>query len=255
MLNIFKKFHSEEKQKIIIFAGAGLSQESGLDTFRGNNGLWNNHNIDEVCNFKTFLENKEMVFEFYNERKKDILKVSPNHAHFGIAKIQKKYGDENVHVFTSNIDNLLEKAGCQNVCHVHGDIHHMQCLSCEHNWFIGDNPYNIQDKCPKCHYENIKPAIVFFHEKAPKYHDLYEYFQKSSVIKKGNLVPHIKLIIGTSFKVIKPEAFFIRRGKTILLDKFPNIEGIENDFTKILPQSATQGIDEVINTIEQWYLS
>lgn len=256
MLSFLQNFFnpkSLKKQKILIFCGAGISAESGLNTFRDSNGLWNQYDIDEVCNLKTFHNNKSKVFEFYNERKKEILKTNFNQAHKDIADIQQIYGIENVHIFTSNIDNLLEKAGCENVCHVHGDIHTMKCLDCNNDWNIGDAPYDINDVCPQCSSNNIKPNIIFFNEVAEKYKILNSEFESSGEIIGKEIVPNLKLLIGSSFNVLPISVFRVNRGETILVDPNPNIGGYEREFTKLIIANAVQGVAEAKLLIEKFY--
>lgn len=241
------------KQKILIFCGAGLSAESGLSTFRDSNGLWNNHNVLEVCNLKTFEKNKKMVFEFYNARKLEIIDAIPNIAHKTIANIQSKYGIENVHIFTSNIDDLLEKAGCKNVVHVHGDCNHMQCLECEHIWNIGSAPYDNNGICPECESHNIKPNIIFFNEEAPKYKQLTQAFESSGEIIHDAIVPNIKLFVGTSFKVLPTYIFYPKRGKSILVDLHPTKQMLEC-FEQTISKPATEGVTEAAEIIHKWYV-
>jgi NAD-dependent deacetylase len=254
MLDFFNKFLSKKpKQKILIFCGAGISAESGLNTFRDKGGLWTQYNVDEVCNLKTFQKNRDKVFEFHNLIKTEILKTLPNKAHKDLANIQNKYGVDNVHIFTSNIDNLLEKAGCKNVCHVHGDIHSMKCLDCNQQWDIGNNLYTIDEKCPKCSSKNTKPNIIFFNEHAEKYYILNKHFESSGEIINKQIVPNIKLIVGTSFNVIPVHVFRVNRGESILVDPNPNIAGYERDFKKIIRSNAVEGVNEAKKLIEQLY--
>jgi len=254
MLNFLKNIlGSKSKKKIIIFCGAGISAESGLNTFRDKDGLWTKYNIDEVCNLKTFQKNKEKVFEFHNLVKTEILKAKFNQAHKDLADIQKQYGIENVHIFTSNIDNLLEQAGCKNVIHVHGDIHGMKCLDCTEQWNIGENPYVVDDFCPKCLSKNTKPDIIFFNEQAEQYHILNKYFESSGEIINKQIVPNIKLLVGTSFNVLPVHVFRINRGETILVDPNPNIAGYERDFKKIIRKNAVEGIAEAKEIIRLLY--
>lgn len=242
----------KEKQKILFFCGAGLSQESGLSTFRDANGIWEEHSIDEVCNFKTYRANRDKIFKFYNDRKKQILLANPNEAHKKIAEIQKKYGKENVLIFTSNIDNLLDKAGCENVVHVHGNISDMQCTDCGHTWSIGDLAYNIDENCPKCSSLWTKPGIVFFHEHAPKYKDLHTAFELGGPVVNDEIINNIRVVIGTSFQVITPNIFQLHRGNSIVVDKnFPQLG--DQECSEIIIKPATQGMLEVDKIIAKWY--
>jgi NAD-dependent deacetylase len=194
--------------KLLIFSGAGISAESGLSTFRDVDGLWKRYNIDEVCNFINFKKHKEddekrtVLFKFYNDVKKAILKAEPNEAHYQVAKWQKKYGTERVIITTANIDNLFEKAGCENVIHVHGEIFNMHCAACQNKWYIGESEYkNV--RCNKCNSRLTKPNIVFFHEQAPEYEKLQYYFHP-----KRRQEDDILLYIGSSMSVIHPTTLF-----------------------------------------------
>lgn len=191
--------------RILIFAGAGISAESGLATFRDSGGIWDQFDVNEVCNIHSFKKAKEdqikraKIFEFYNLVKKEILKAEPNEAHKQIAKWQKKYGKDRVIITTANIDNLFEKAGCEDVIHVHGEIFNMHCFACSHTWEIGNNEYNHTERCPKCHSRLTKPNVVFFGEMAPLYEKLAYHFH----IKRMQS-DDIILYIGSSMSVIPP---------------------------------------------------
>lgn len=247
-------FGKKPKQKILIFCGAGVSAESGLNTFRDKGGLWTKYDVDEVCNLKTFANNKQKVFDFHNLVKAEILKANFNQAHKDIADIQQKYGVENVHIFTSNIDDLLEKAGCKNVFHVHGDIHGMKCLDCTEQWNIGSNPYVVDDLCPRCLSKNTKPDIIFFNEQAEQYKILNQYFESSGEIINKQIIPNIKLLIGTSFNVIPVHVFRVNRGESIVVDPNPNIAGYEREFKKIIRKNAVEGVSEAKEFIKNLYL-
>ena len=157
--------------KIVIFSGAGLSADSGLGVFRGSNGLWNNYDINKVCNINTWEENYNLVHEFYSKRRKEYLNAVPNSMHKMIANLQNEYGAERVIVITQNIDNLLEKAGCTNVQHLHGFINFIHCTNCGKEYYIEDD--FVSKKCDRCGCTHFKPSIVFFGEAAPEYEKMY----------------------------------------------------------------------------------
>lgn len=194
--------------KLLIFSGAGISAESGLSTFRDPGGLWKKYNIDEVCNFINFRKYKNdkdkrmNMFQFYNDVKKTILKAEPNEAHYQVAQWQKQYGADRVVVTTANIDNLFEKAGCEKVTHVHGEIFHMHCAACKHTWYIGEAEYE-DVPCPHCHSRLTKPNIVFFYEQAPEYDTLHYHFNP-----KRRQADDILLYVGSSMSVIHPTILF-----------------------------------------------
>lgn len=112
------------KKTIVIFSGAGLSAESGIPTFRDSNGLWENHRVEDVASQDGWIANKELVLNFYRERYIGVKKCSPNEAHLAIASLQEKYDVINI---TQNIDDMLERAGCTNVIHLHGSINKKKC--------------------------------------------------------------------------------------------------------------------------------
>lgn len=210
--------------RLLIFTGAGISAESGLSTFRDSEGLWTKYDIDEVCNYINFRKYKEdtekrkNMFDFYNQVKKSILKAEPNAAHYQVAKWQKEYGSDRVIIMTANIDNLFEKAGCEDVIHVHGDIFNMQCAACKHIWNIGEDEYE-DVRCPHCNSRLTKPHIVFFCEDAPEYEKMNYHFHT-----KRRHANDILLYVGSSMSVIHPSRLFgegknAQLGKKILVNK------------------------------------
>lgn len=106
-------------KKVMILSGAGLSAESGLKTFRDSGGLWEEYDVMEICSARGFKANRQKVLDFYNKRRAQLKECEPNEAHKIIARIKEKYGDK-VAVLTQNVDDLLERAGCANVVHLHG---------------------------------------------------------------------------------------------------------------------------------------
>ena len=150
-------------KNIVILTGAGISAESGLATFRASNGLWNNHKVEDVATIEAFERNPAYVHEFYNELKKELVKAKPNKAHLAITRLQKEY-DANISVVTQNVDTLHEKAGNQNIHHIHGQINQAVCLNCGRILeTFGD--VDTETVCPHCHIAGMmKPNIVFFGE-------------------------------------------------------------------------------------------
>ncbi len=171
------------KKTVVVFSGAGLSAESGIPTFRASDGLWENHRIEDVASPQGWMRNPELVLSFYNERYKKIDEVKPNPAHIAIAKLQEKYHVVNI---TQNIDNLLERAGCNEIWHLHGSV---ETIKCEHHIDISTGISNYyycdykttrkglltkNDKCPKCGGQ-MRPDIVWFGEAVDM---RYEYLQE-----------------------------------------------------------------------------
>lgn len=240
--------------KIFIFAGAGISQESGLATFRDNGGLWEQFDVNKICNFRQFLIDcdssdggRQQMFDFYNMRKREIINAQPNAAHFKIAEWQDRYGTDRVKIVTSNIDDLFERAGCSEVVHVHGETEHMFCASCGHTWFIGSEPFDSNATCPECGSDITKPNVVFFGESAPEYatmHDVFDYRKR----KNDDML----FYVGSSMNVVHPERVFQRTwdyqptpGFKILVDKNANELAVACPiFDLVIEDSATSAFSQ-----------
>lgn len=110
---------SATKPRLVVLTGAGMSVESGIPTFRGTNGLWENHRVEDVATPEAWARNPDQVLRFYNERRRKMLDCEPNDGHHGLVRLQKRF---DVRIITQNIDNLHERAGSQNVLHLHGEL-------------------------------------------------------------------------------------------------------------------------------------
>jgi len=242
---------------ILIFTGAGLSAESGISTFRDNHdGLWTKYDPMQVANIATFRKNRELVFDFYNERRLLLKDTKPNAAHLGIAELQRKYGRDRVKVFTQNIDDLLEQAGCEDVVHVHGKFKDMQCLNCGTIWDIGYTSWSKDQPCPHCDFgvrddaTSVKPGVVFFGEQAPMYPLLHKTFKNS---RKDIIV-----VIGTSGDVINlrnivGNRYSINRSFTVLNNKEYDKTSFINyhDFDEMVFEPASTAIVKIAQIIER----
>lgn len=114
-------------KRIVILTGAGISSESGLKTFRDNNGLWEGHRVEEVATPEAFAANPELVHEFYNLRRLQLNEVQPNRAHEALAEFESRHDSDFV-IVTQNVDDLHERAGSKNVIHMHGELRKVRCL-------------------------------------------------------------------------------------------------------------------------------
>jgi NAD-dependent deacetylase len=155
--------------KVIVLTGAGISAESGLKTFRDNNGLWEDHAIQEVATPEGFESNPELVYRFYNQRRAQLLSldVKPNKAHLALAQLEEVLGDNFV-LITQNVDNLHQRAGSKNVLHMHGSLLSAKCL---HSGKSVEALTNIDQtsRCSCCQPNHMmRPDIVWFGE-MPKY--------------------------------------------------------------------------------------
>lgn len=150
-------------KRITFLTGAGISAESGLATFRSENGLWNNHRVEDVATIEAYYKNPDYVHDFYNNMKPELWNAKPNKGHLAITKLQQEYPAE-VNIITQNIDTLHEKAKSKNIYHIHGQINQAVCMNCGHiieTW--GD--VTSETVCEQCGVmATMKPNIVFFGE-------------------------------------------------------------------------------------------
>lgn len=210
----------EKIQNIVILTGAGISAESGLATFRGADGLWDNYRVEDVASIGGFARNPELVHTFYNGLSLKIKEALPNAAHLAITKFQKERSDLKIDVVTQNVDLLHEKAGNQNIYHIHGRIDECVCLHCGHiHKRNGD--FRFEDCCEKCGQKNVlKPNIVFFGE-MPMFMDEVEKMLKSC---------DLFIAVGTS-GVVYPAAGFVQTAKYFGAETYLfNLDGAENNF-------------------------
>ena len=175
------------REKVVVFTGAGVSAESGIQTFRDANGLWHNHNVQDICSLDGWHRNPEMVLNFYNQRRADVKKATPNKAHEAIASLQEKY---EVVVVTQNIDDLHERAGSETVLHVHGEV--TKARSSEDETLIYDISYEPIELGHTCSLgSQLRPHIVWFGEAVNHIQEAYEHFLDADKV----------LVVGTSLQV------------------------------------------------------
>lgn len=181
--------------KIVFLTGAGISAPSGLNTFRKTAGshepLWDKHRIQDVAMLKGFIENPTRVHDFYNQRRLEINAASPNDAHKAIANLQNHH---EVLVATQNIDNLHERAGSENVIHIHGKYNTFKCLSCSHK-FIHNTTWTISNSCQQCGalFDRVRPDIVWYEESV----NLKEFYGVEDAVSEADIFVQV----GTSAKI------------------------------------------------------
>ena len=153
------------KKKLVVLTGAGMSAESGISTFRDSDGLWEKYRVEDVATPEGFAANPELVLNFYNQRRRELLNTKPNAGHIGLADLEQEF---DVHIITQNIDNLHEQAGSSHVVHLHGELM-KACSVRDLNTTYDISPENpdlhIGDKAP--HGVQLRPFIVWFGEAVP----------------------------------------------------------------------------------------
>ncbi|MCO6386110.1 Sir2 family NAD+-dependent deacetylase [Aliihoeflea sp. 40Bstr573] len=149
--------------RIVILTGAGISAESGVDTFRAKDGIWSKIDYRDVATPQGFARDPDRVHEFYNERRRGLVSVSPNAAHAALARLEREFAG-NVLLVTQNIDDLHERAGSSRLIHMHGELVRALCANCgqRHDW-PGD--MDVGHSCPACHSAGyLRPDVVWFGE-------------------------------------------------------------------------------------------
>ena len=187
---------------IVILTGAGISAESGLKTFRDNDGLWENHRVEEVATPEAFEQNPSLVYRFYNARRAQLQQddVNPNAAHEALAKLEKAFGS-NLMLVTQNVDDLHERGGSKSVYHMHGKLLSARCAISQQTFDWSDS-FDHTTKCPCCNRVTLRPDIVWFGEMPMYMEEIYDALSKADVF----------VAIGTSGNVY-PAAGFVQIAK------------------------------------------
>lgn len=235
---------------IMVFSGAGLSAESGIKTFRDNDGLWEEYDVMQVCSTQGWKADRELVTQFYNARRKDLEDKKPNKAHLALAELEKKYPGR-IYNLTQNVDDLLEKAGCKEVIHLHGTLKDLRCEDCGHVWDVGYKAQDEIDTCPVCGSAGIRHNVVMFGEAVPAYKHIYEAVQQCQLL----------IAIGTSGQVIDivpiasefQHSIIINPKREEHMSAFGSHERyIDEYFEHFIQKGAGEAVEEMMNLIEEF---
>ena len=227
--------------KIVVLTGAGISAESGLKTFRDSNGLWEGHDVMAVASPEGFTRNPKLVLDFYNQRRRQLLQVSPNAAHTALARLEKNH---EVHIVTQNVDDLHERAGSSKVLHLHGEL--LKVRSTLDESFIMDwrKDLILGDLCNK-NYQ-LRPHIVWFGEAV----SLME--EAVSLVEAAETV----IIVGTSMAVY-PAAGLLQyvspASHIYFVDPKPALDSSER--ITVFSEKATSGVQKVIDQINTSFIN
>lgn len=226
-----------QKQKIVVLTGAGMSAESGLKTFRDSNGLWEGHDVMEVASPQGFERNPELVLDFYNQRRRQLLEVLPNTGHESLVALEKNY---DVSIVTQNVDNLHEQAGSSHVVHLHGELFKVRSTENENHvldWkkdlVLGDLDENGFQ---------LRPHIVWFGEMVPMLETAIHITQQATIL----------IIIGTSMQVYPAASlinFVARETPIYFVDPKPSVNSSSfNDLT-VISKTATEGVPTLVTQL------
>lgn len=228
-------------KRIVVLTGAGISAESGIQTFRDSDGLWENHRVEDVATYDAWLRNPSLVREFYNQRRKAVFDALPNEGHKQLVRLKESF---HVDVVTQNIDDLHERAGSKNVLHLHGEVKKLVSES---------NPNELIDLRTWEHTEDmldskgrlLRPFIVWFGEAVPNIEPAISLCEQADIM----------IVIGTSLNVY-PAAGLLSYAKSscvkYLVDpKEPNtsLKGIE-----FIKEKASVGVKIVVDDIISKYI-
>lgn len=192
------------KESLFVLTGAGISAESGIPTFRGVNGLWEGHRIEQVATPEAFAADPELVWRFYSMRRERALACRPNAAHFALAELERAMGDR-LTICTQNVDGLHEAAGSRNVIHMHGELFLTRCSrdSCTSGPFHDEGLYSTRAGIPKCRCGALlRPHICWFGEMPFRMDEVFDALETCSVF----------LTVGTS-GVVHPAASFVQHAR------------------------------------------
>jgi NAD-dependent deacetylase len=229
-------------KNIVVLTGAGISAESGIKTFRDNNGLWENHRVEDVATPEGFQINPEMVYRFYNQRRQQLLEpgIAPNPAHIALATLEKELAGEFLLV-TQNVDNLHERAGNHNLRHMHGDLLSARCCKTEKT-FKYNEFFDHTTPCKCCNPPSqIRPNIVWFGEMPLYMEKIYQRLWQADLF----------ISIGTSGNVY-PAAGFVEEAnrsgaRTVELNLEPS--NGENLFQQKIYGNASQIVPEFVDRL------
>lgn len=225
-------------KKIVISTGAGMSAESGISTFRDSGGLWENYPVMDVASADGFRRNPKLVHDFYNARRRELLKAKPNAGHIGLAELEKHF---EVYVITQNVDDLHERAGSSHVLHLHGELMAVRTV---------DEPYRVYRLDPEhiatspesrdADGRQLRPHIVFFQEAVPMMEPAVDLVRQADIF----------VVIGTSL-VVYPAAGllgYVRPGTPVYYID-PNPAPVPA-WVHVIRKGASEGVAELTRILE-----
>ena len=224
-------------KKIVVLTGAGVSAESGLRTFRDHDGLWHDHRVEEVATPEAWLRNMDLVLEFYNERRKNLLEAKPNAAHQALARLEDKF---DVQVITQNIDDLHERGGSTRVLHLHGELKKVRS-SVDPSLIYELEGWELKkgDLCEKG--SQLRPHIVWFGEPVPMIVEAARLCEQADIM----------IIIGTSMQVYPAAGLvhyaFAGAMKYYIDPRAASVPFIPN--LEIIRKTAGEGVPELVNRL------
>ncbi|WP_270087037.1 SIR2 family NAD-dependent protein deacylase [Sphingobacterium sp. SYP-B4668] len=229
-----------EKKRIVVFTGAGISAESGLKTFRGHDGLWEGHRVEDVATPEAWEKNAPLVQEFYNQRRKSCLAATPNAAHQALVLLEKKY---QVDIITQNVDDLHERAGSTRILHLHGEIVKAQSTADSRLVYrIQGDEIKMGERCSKG--SQLRPYIVWFGEAVPAMVDAVRLAKRADIL----------IVIGTSLQVYPAANLVYEIEETCdiyIIDPYAGTYTVPSR-TIAIDKTATKGVPELVQYLLEY---
>lgn len=227
-----------KKPRLVVLTGAGMSAESGIATFRDSGGLWDKYPVMDVASHDGFVRNPALIHQFYNQRRRELVKAQPNAGHSALAELEQCY---DVDVITQNVDNLHERAGSTRVLHLHGELMKVRSMTHpERIYTLTEDNLETSVDTRDEYGDAVRPHIVFFQEAVPNIEPAIEIVEEADIL----------VIIGTSMAVYPAAALFnyARRGIPIYYID-PNPAPVPSNVT-VIRATATEGLRELVNILK-----
>ena len=223
-------------RKIVFVTGAGISQESGIPTFRGKDGHWRKYDPMKLASIDAFYDDPKLVWEWYEDRRKNILSAKPNEGHFAISQMEEF---KDVVILTQNIDGLHQRSGSTNVLELHGSIIRIKCTVCD---FVDNITENFESLPPKCKCGSmLRPDVVWFGESLPQ--DIWQ-----SAIKEAS-VCDVMVIVGTSLVVSPANTLpvYAKQNGAILIEVNPEKTVMSNDMAISIRATSVEVLPKMLS--------
>jgi NAD-dependent deacetylase len=226
----------KDAKKIVFVTGAGISQESGIPTFRGTDGLWRKYDPMQLATIDAFYDDPKLVWEWYEERRKNILQAKPNPGHFAIAELEKY---KEVTILTQNIDGLHQRSGSTRVLELHGSIIRIKCSVCDFNDNIPTSFDKLPPKCNSCN-NILRPDVVWFGESLPQ--DIW-----SQAISEANSCD-VMIIAGTSLVVSPANTLpvYAKQNNALLVEINPEETIMSSEMDLSLKMTSAKALPNLI---------
>ena len=226
----------KDSRKIVFVTGAGISQESGIPTFRGKDGYWRKYDPMKLASIDAFYDDPKLVWEWYDDRRKNILDVKPNEGHFAISQMEEF---KDVVILTQNIDGLHQRSGSTNVLELHGSIIRIKCTVCD---FIDNITENFESLPPKCKCGSmLRPDVVWFGEPLPQ--NIWQ-----SAIKEASICD-VMIIVGTSLVVSPANTLpvYAKQNGAILIEVNPEKTVMSNDMALSIQATSAEVLPKMLS--------